>query len=575
MRLAHLGLLAVVAGLPRAALAAPGAGTPADPIVVDALPYALASTTSGAGSEIDSYDCAPGTDESGPELVFSFQLVADARVTAFIEEAGSVDVDVHLLDDLSLSGGVASGCVSRGNKIAEAQMTSGNHYVVVDSFQGSAQAGDFVLRMYAIGDAWTEQSIAQGVVWRARRYADQSGGSQVVNELVIDGAATGVSLKAFAASGCQTVATLGAAHQAVAGINGGYFGTAGGCPPVSLLKSGGQLIGTNGSKRGSFGVSSTGQSMIEIVSAGVDWPAATEAHGGGPILVKAGATTASSDWAAESITNASFIGPNPRTWVGIDSSGMTHFGTVDGRRKNAAGMSLGSMASWLASSEIGVVDAVNLDGGGSSQMWIAGATPNGVVNYPSDNANAEEPTHAGSRACSGGMFVFAPPYNHPPRFQTTPTTDASAGTPYTYDADAIDLDVDDILTFSLTQSPAGMTVDATTGVVSWTPSVTDAASVPVDLVVSDDGGEQTTQSFVISVSGTVGPPDAGAAGASNVDGGGAGTGGGAGSAGSGAAPDNVDGGCGCRTREPRGTQGAPWLVLVMLGLWRRRRTLFR
>jgi MYXO-CTERM domain-containing protein len=229
------------------------------------------------------------------------------------------------------------------------------------------------------------------------------------------------------------------------------------------------------------------------------------------------------------------------------------------------------MASWLASSEDAVSDAVNLDGGGSSQMWIAGATPNGVVNYPSDNASAEEPTHAGARGCSGGLFVFAPPYNHPPRFQTSPPTDASAGAPYSYDADAIDLDVDDVLTFSLTNAPGGMAVDATTGVVTWTPSVTDPASVPVDLVVSDDAGEQTIQSFVISVSGTVTPADGGVVGAPSMDGGA----GAAGTAGSQASADDVDGGCGCRVESRADGSALGWLAFFALGLLRRRKTSVR
>ena len=33
------------------------------------------------------------------------------------------------------------------------------------------------------------------------------------------------------------------------------------------------------------------------------------------------------------------------------------------------------------------------------------------------------------------VLVHADPYNWPPRFQTEPSTEASAGTPYAYDAD--------------------------------------------------------------------------------------------------------------------------------------------
>lgn len=59
--------------------------------------------------------------------------------------------------------------------------------------------------------------------------------------------------------------------------------------------------------------------------------------------------------------------------------------------------------------------------------------------------------------------------NRPPEIVSTPITDAFAGTAYSYDVDAIDLD-NDTLTYSLTSKPNGMTIDPATGVVSWLPT---------------------------------------------------------------------------------------------------------
>ena len=63
---------------------------------------------------------------------------------------------------------------------------------------------------------------------------------------------------------------------------------------------------------------------------------------------------------------------------------MTEDGTVvlmvvDGRSRRSVGMTLHRLALTFAS--LGATDAMNLDGGGSSAMWIAGR---GVVNRPSD-----------------------------------------------------------------------------------------------------------------------------------------------------------------------------------------------
>jgi exopolysaccharide biosynthesis protein len=68
---------------------------------------------------------------------------------------------------------------------------------------------------------------------------------------------------------------------------------------------------------------------------------------------------------------------NPRTAVGLDSDrDVLWFVVVDGRR-GEAGMTLPELASFFQS--LGVGDAINLDGGGSSVMVVR----NSVVSRPS------------------------------------------------------------------------------------------------------------------------------------------------------------------------------------------------
>jgi hypothetical protein len=482
------------------ARAANSAGTFADPVVVDAFPYVVRGTTVGASDVVDVYSCA-AQREAGPERVYRFTLAAPARVTAWVES--TVDVDVHLLVDGTIEHRTASRCAARGDVIAEADLEPGEHLVVVDTFGAApATGGAYVLHLDAIGDAWNERTIADGVVWRARRFPDQ-----VVHALVVDPARPGISVKALAASGCQTVATLARAAGAIAGVNGGYFDTStGSCGPVSLLKASGVLVGRNASAsaRGAFGLTQNGRPMTALVAQNSDWPEAYEAHGGAPLLATGGVARAgSAAWAEEGLSSAGFLGPNPRTVAAHDSAGRVVLFTVDGRRANARGMSLDALAAFSVSQEIGATAAVNLDGGGSTTLYVAGATPSGVVNYPSDGGSTESPTHAGSRAVSGGFFVFAPPYNHPPRFTTTPLVDAQAGVPYVYDADALDLDVDDTLTYRFDAAPNGASVDAD-GVVRFTPAVDGPARVRVALTVSDGRGASTTQTFDVNVVGATG-----------------------------------------------------------------------
>ena len=71
--------------------------------------------------------------------------------------------------------------------------------------------------------------------------------------------------------------------------------------------------------------------------------------------------------------------------------------------------------------------------------------------------------------------------NRPPEITSDPIVNASAGTPYTYDVEAIDPD-GDILTYSIIDGPEGMIIDSATGNVDWPRPQFDAR---VDYVVSD------------------------------------------------------------------------------------------
>ena len=75
-----------------------------------------------------------------------------------------------------------------------------------------------------------------------------------------------------------------------------------------------------------------------------------------------------------------FCGPNPRTGIGYTATGKILLVTVDGRQ---TGWSVGMTMSRFAHEMIGLgaVNAVNLDGGGSTTMWVKGF---GLVNRPSD-----------------------------------------------------------------------------------------------------------------------------------------------------------------------------------------------
>ena len=85
-----------------------------------------------------------------------------------------------------------------------------------------------------------------------------------------------------------------------------------------------------------------------------------------------------------------------------------------------------------------------------------------------------------------------------PVITSQPTTTAHDGVPYQYQVLAADPDGDP-LTYSLSQSPAGMSI-STGGLVTWTPSGSELGSQPVSIVVDDGRSGPATQSFQVTVS---------------------------------------------------------------------------
>src|SRR5690606_25898554 len=71
---------------------------------------------------------------------------------------------------------------------------------------------------------------------------------------------------------------------------------------------------------------------------------------------------------------------HPRTCLGIVSNNKIVLVTVDGRFDQAGGMNLHELTDLMIS--LGCREAINLDGGGSTTMWLA---EYGVVNMPCDN----------------------------------------------------------------------------------------------------------------------------------------------------------------------------------------------
>lgn len=98
--------------------------------------------------------------------------------------------------------------------------------------------------------------------------------------------------------------------------------------------------------------------------------------GGVPQLIKNGKIDIT--WEQEKASKSFVETPHPRTAVAKLKDGKFLMLTVDGRSDESAGLDLYDLAKYML--ELGAVDAMNLDGGGSTTMFLDGK----VVNKPSE-----------------------------------------------------------------------------------------------------------------------------------------------------------------------------------------------
>ena len=168
---------------------------------------------------------------------------------------------------------------------------------------------------------------------------------------------------------------------ALAAINGSYFNVKE-LTPTTFVKDSGMVKGVT-TKNETFRVDglfaydgkylrirrATPERCIDY-SKGYD-----EALGAGPILLSDGREIVNV-WPNDKFHQ----GRHPRSVIGTDDQGYIYFMVIDGRFKEGIGATIEETAKLARI--VGMTEALNLDGGGSSTLWIEGP---GVINHPYDN----------------------------------------------------------------------------------------------------------------------------------------------------------------------------------------------
>lgn len=244
---------------------------------------------------------------------------------------------------------------------------------------------------------WNKRTIRKGVVWNQGHFENLFNSVQEINWVEID-LKKNKKKVAIAADAKQlkTTSTFATENNALVAINGGFFDMKNG-GSVDYIKVNGTVVNeTSSPSARANAVFSIDKNKVQISDANPDNTERSSAKDvmlSGPLLVSNGQRIALD-------SNPFNTNRHPRTAIGITKKNKLILIVVDGRNSQANGMSLDELAKVLK--WIGSQDAMNLDGGGSSTLYIKNASDNSIVNYPSDNKKFD---HDGQRKVANIIYL--------------------------------------------------------------------------------------------------------------------------------------------------------------------------
>lgn len=238
-----------------------------------------------------------------------------------------------------------------------------------------------------VNAAWKAEKLAPGVKLKTHHFTNGLfGANQNISVVEIKPKKRNVLDIAYSEKTLIPTDEFGKTEKALVALNGTFFDIANG-GSVDYIRSDGRVINENRlSKEGARAahqkaalVFQNGKVSIAKWDGTSDWESKLSGEDimvSGPLLII--------DDQVQMLDSNSFNNTrHPRTAVALTDKNRVLLVTVDGRSDMSAGMSLTELAKvlkWLKAD-----DAVNLDGGGSTALWLDGKKTKGIINYPSDN----------------------------------------------------------------------------------------------------------------------------------------------------------------------------------------------
>ncbi len=267
--------------------------------------------------------------------------------------------------------------------------------ILAFGFSGTIAAQDQTMPLDT--HSWSSDKIADGVYLESYHGSDLFSSTQSINVLRTYMTHANMNLKfTWSDSALVKTSVFAEKNGALAAVNGSFFDMQSGGSVVyfrvddeTLAK--GAVDRRLYSENGGVGIHDDGSVYIKARPKD-GWLSADDSTllSSGPLLILDGKIRGFN-------TDPFNQNRHPRTAVGITDDNQLMLITVDGRSSEAHGMSIPELAEFMES--LGAVSALNLDGGGSTAMWVQGR---GLVSYPSDNRRFD---HEGERGVANALLL--------------------------------------------------------------------------------------------------------------------------------------------------------------------------
>ena len=249
---------------------------------------------------------------------------------------------------------------------------------------------------------WDRERLAPGLIWKSSHTFLEDSIPQNINILMVNLHKRNVSVLYNPKENIPTSKQASGA-KAIAAINGGFFNIKDG-GSATYIKTAGGISDADSAKQWVKNSNMTGSILIDNkghVSISRHMPNSWyDSHSEFPDILVTGPLLLKDRTKALLPETSLVITKHPRTSIGLVSKHKILLVTLDGRTADAQGMTLLKMTDLMLS--LRCKDAVNLDGGGSTTMWIYGKPFNGIVNMPCDNKKFD---HEGERAVSDILII--------------------------------------------------------------------------------------------------------------------------------------------------------------------------